>query len=291
MDSEKRKFIIADGGSTKCSWAIVSISDIERHVNLGKTCGVNPMQLNAEEIESIWRKDSNLFDTMQGAEVIYYYGAGCIGGEVNDRIANAIRNLTGVANIEVASDMLGAVRALPSLDQTSGVACILGTGCNSCTFEDGKITGSVRPLGYILGDEGSGADIGKHIVADALKGILPADLTESFYRFADADYQSIIRRIYSEPRANAYLASFARFAKENIERPEIRSIVKSRFRAFAERNVLLYPQKARSGGLGFVGSIAANFEDVLREACAEVGIISEINIIGDPILPLTKVTP
>ncbi len=287
MYSGKRKIVVADGGSTKCSWAIVSYDGGERRINISDTCGVNPIQLNANEIETAWRADGkDLFAEMRDAQAIYYYGAGCIGGETNERIINAIRRLTNVADmhIEVYSDMLGAARAL--FGSESGVACILGTGCNSCLYDGKEIVGNVRPLGYILGDEGSGADIGKHIVADALKGMWPADLTESFYRFADADYQAIIRRIYSEPRANAYLASFTRFAAEHIERNEIEQIVKSRFRAFAERNIKLYPKEVVAGNVGFVGGVAANFEKQLREACKEAGVASDVFILRAPIMQL-----
>lgn len=274
-----RNFIVVDGGSTKCDWAGGGLSFT--------TTGVNPLQLKEGEIIDIWRKDlvematDKSPITFNGVDTIFYYGAGCTGGEVNQRVTNAIRLLTGIKNIYVETDMLGAARAI--LGHEPGVACILGTGCNSCLYDGERITGNVRPLGYIIGDEGSGADIGKRIVADALKGILPKDLCDGLYRFAGEGYAEIIRHIYSEPRANAYLANFTRFAAEHINRPEIVSILRDRFDAFIKRNVMLYPKEVvQNHGIGFVGSVAVHFSDILKGVCIENGI-SRVTIMSDPI--------
>lgn len=276
-----RKIVIADGGSTKCKWAVVSLAGGGAQCQTFVTKGVNPLQLTADDIAGLWADCADAFSAMNDAEVVHYYGAGCIGGVANGRIVEAVAKLSGVGNILVYSDMLGAARGV--LGSRSGVACILGTGCNSCLYDGCDIVSNIRPLGYILGDEGSGADIGKHLVADALKGILPSALTDKFYAFAGAEYADVIRRIYNEPRANAYLASFVPFVAENLDRPEMRDLVRARFDAFLQRNVLLYGRDALNGStVGFTGGVASQFELLLRKACQDAGLTS-IVVTPDPL--------
>lgn len=273
--SNCRKIVIADGGSTKCKWAVVSLCGGQRDLATFLTSGVNPVQMSEDDIVDLWQGASEAFCAMSGAEAVFFYGAGCIGGEANNRVAAAIGRLSGVDAVHVCSDMVGAARAL--LGDKGGVACILGTGCNSCLYDGAQIVRNVRPLGYILGDEGSGADIGKHLVADALKGLLPASLAVKFYSFAGAEYPDIIRHIYGEPRANAYLATFVRFVAENIDCAEMQTLVRGRFDAFLRRNVLLYGAEALcESTIGFTGGVAAQFEGILRQACIANGLINVV---------------
>lgn len=269
------KRMVVDGGSTKCHWlAFGDGPDV-----LFASPGLNPLMLNFNEIVS------RFLQAAEGREVglvdeIYYYGAGCIGGEVNSKVAKALSQVFGCQSVVVYSDILGAARA--TLGRSSGIACILGTGCNSCHYDGENIVSNIPPLGYILGDEGSGADIGKRIVADALKGLFDNDLTSAFWKFAGCGYRDIIGHVYSEPHANAYLARFARFAIEHIDNASIESIVRERMAMFLSRNVLLYPEPVRRGGVGFVGGIAANFDGLLREVCADSGV-SVRSIVETPI--------
>lgn len=279
--AQQRKIVIADGGSTKCKWAVASAADAEPRLSTYVTPGVNPLQLSGEDIAALWQGESDVLDAIRGADAVYYYGAGCIGGEADRRIAGAVTALTGVLNVAVFSDMVGAARAL--LGRRAGVACILGTGCNSCLYDGVAIERNIRPLGYILGDEGSGADIGKHLVADALKGLLPKQLEDDFYAFAGASYADIVRRIYSEPRANAYLASFVPFVAQNIQWAEMEDLVMGRFEAFLRRNVMLYGRAALDGtAVGFIGGVASQFEAQLRLACRKAGL-GEVSVVSDPL--------
>lgn len=269
--------VVADGGSTKCHWVIFG-GGVDMDI---VTEGVNPVIMSAEQIFDVWSGAlAHILPRKLGFEAVHYYGAGCVGGDANEKVRQALRRLTWCDSIEVCSDMLGAARA--TLRHSAGVACILGTGCNSCLYDGRDIASSIRPLGYILGDEGSGADIGKHIVADALKGLLPTVVTEAFFRFADADYRGIIDRIYSQPRANAYLATFARFAAQWANDASVSSIVRERLDMFLRRNVLLYPPKSLSGGVSFVGGVAHQFEDALRGACAAHGLEVKA-VVADPV--------
>lgn len=259
------RLMVVDGGSTKCHWFVFGDgSDVSF-----ASPGLNPLMLSYYEIVSRFSQAAEGRDICHVDEV-YYYGAGCIGGDVNSKVASAITQVFDCQSVFVASDILGAARA--TLGRSSGIACILGTGCNSCHYDGENIVSNVPPLGYILGDEGSGADIGKRIVADALKGLFDSDLTSAFWQFAGCGYRDIIGHVYSEPHANAYLARFAQFAKEHLDNCAISSIVRERLTMFLSRNVLLYPEPVRRGGVGFVGGIAANFEGLLRDVCAESGV-------------------
>lgn len=269
--------VVADGGSTKCHWAIFG-GGVDMDI---VTEGVNPVMMSADQIFDLWGGAlAHILPQKLGIDAVHYYGAGCVGGDANERMRQALERLTGCDSIEVGSDMLGAARA--TLGYSAGVACILGTGCNSCLYDGRSIASSIPPLGYILGDEGSGADIGKRIVADTLKGLLPTVVTEAFFRFAGTDYRGIIDRIYSQPRANAYLATFARFAAQWMNDASVASIVQERLDMFLRRNVLLYPPKSLSGGVCFVGGVAHQFESALRGACAAYGLEVKA-VVADPV--------
>lgn len=264
--------LIADGGSTKCQWILTDGTMRREFITPGVNPAIAELDAIAEAIgdSAMWDEIAKIAENGIKLRSVRYYGAGCIGGQANEKMSDAIGSLCRCDDITIASDMLGAAHA--ALGERKGVVCILGTGANSCSYDGEKITRNVRPLGYILGDEGSGADIGKHIVADALKGIWPDDLTNSFYEFAGADYSAIIANIYSRPRANAYLAGFAKFAAQNIGRDEIRNIVSARIEAFLRRNVLFYDEEDVANGVSFVGGVAWEFSDIVREVCSSNGV-------------------
>lgn len=259
------RLMVVDGGSTKCHWLVFGDGPDVSFASLG----LNPLMLSYNEIVTHFSQAAE-GHAIGHVDEVHYYGAGCIGGDVNSKVASAITQVFDCQSVFVASDILGAAHA--TLGRSSGIACILGTGCNSCHYDGENIVSNVPPLGYILGDEGSGADIGKRIVADALKGLFDSDLTSAFWQFAGCGYRDIIGHVYSEPHANAYLARFAQFAKVHLDNCAISSIVRERLTMFLSRNVLLYPEPVRRGGVGFVGGIAANFEGLLRDVCAESGV-------------------
>ena len=168
------------------------------------------------------------------------------------------------AAIGLGSDLLGAARAL--FGRGEGIACILGTGSNSCHCRGGEIVANVPPLGYVLGDEGSGAVLGRNLVNGIFKGAIP--LREEFLRTFALTYAGLIRRVYREPAANRFLASFAPFIRAHLDCAPVREMVVRSFGEFAARNLSGYP-----AGLpvAFVGGVAAHFEEPLREAMAAAG--------------------
>ncbi|MGM9861957.1 MAG: ATPase [Muribaculaceae bacterium] len=258
--------LIADCGSTTIDWCIVNHGKVEKQVF---TMGMNAIMLTEEEMRTRIAEELKPEISGYSIEAVHFYGAGCISPEVCANVARAISaNITSATSVNVHTDLLAAARAL--CGHSEGIACILGTGSNSCYYDGSEIRDNVSPLGYILGDEGSGAVLGKLLVGDVLKNQLPKDLCEKFLAEYDLDRLTIIRRVYKEPQGNRFLASVTPFLLANIERPEIHSLVLNSFKAFFVRNIQQYPGY-RSLSVNFIGSIAYYYRDVLAEAAEACG--------------------
>lgn len=256
--------LIADCGSTKIDWCLVENGKVVKQVF---TTGMNAVMLTEEEMAS--RIAAELMPELGSADGIaevHFYGAGCISPEVCDNVANAIRKSIPAPVINVATDLLAAARALCGHD--AGIACIMGTGSNSCYYDGVKICDNVSPLGYILGDEGSGAVLGKILLGDVLKNQLPADLCSKFLEQYNLDRMTIIRRVYKEPQGNRFLASVTPFLIQNIDRPEVHALVLNSFKSFFVRNIQQYPGY-KELKVNFIGSIAYYYKDVLEQAAKE----------------------
>ena len=250
---------IADSGSTKCEWIF---GDGDRILRL-RTAGINAVQQSPDAIRAVLAE----LPPLDGVEELRFYGAGC-GDSFPEASAVLRRELAarfgpGTA-IGLGSDLLGAARAL--FGRGEGIACILVTGSNSCHCRGGEIVANVPPLGYVLGDEGSGAVLGRNLVNGIFKGAIP--LREEFLRTFALTYAGLIRRVYREPAANRFLASFAPFIRAHLDCAPVREMVVRSFGEFAARNLSGYP-----AGLpvAFVGGVAAHFEEPLREAMAAAG--------------------
>lgn len=259
--------LIADCGSTKIDWCILS-SKLEKQLF---TLGMNAVMLTEEEMRQRFAMElvPELGEYAGKVTEIYFYGAGCLADEVCSNVARALRaNIPTATAVEVYTDLLAAARAL--CGNEPGIACIMGTGSNSCLYDGKAIVQNVSPLGYILGDEGSGAVLGKLFLGDVLKNQLPADICAQFLHEYDLDRLTIIRRVYKEPQPNRFLASVTPFLYKNIAVPEIHSLVLGSFRAFFRRNVCQYEHFA-SHPVSFIGSVAYYFREVLEEAAAAEG--------------------
>jgi N-acetylglucosamine kinase-like BadF-type ATPase len=249
------KILIADSGSTKTEWALLEKGGVRRIV----TAGLNPVHRSAEEIEAVMRQGFTL-DT-DGIEALFFYGAGCIPSTCG-AMGEVLRRVFATENVTVESDLSGAARGL--LGRGAGVACILGTGSNSALYDGGRIVQNVPPLGYILGDEGSGADLGKRLIGSLLKGLLPGEITAAFFREYALDYSGIIEAIYRKPGAGRFLAGFSPFLSLHIDHPAVRAIVDAAFSGFVERNLLSY-ERIGTLPIACTGSVAFHFEKPLRE--------------------------
>ena len=211
--------LIADSGSTKTDWCVVREG---RTVRRFETDGTNPFFQAPEQIERTLA--SQLLPRLDGRPVrsVFFYGAGCAFEEQTAMIRRVLRSLLDVRRVEVGSDMLAAARALCGRDP--GIACILGTGSNSCRWDGQRIAEQVSPLGFILGDEGSGAVLGRRLVGDCLKNRLPAGLREMFLDRFGLTPAEILDRVYRQPFPNRFLASLSPFLAEHIAVPEIRAL-------------------------------------------------------------------
>ena len=259
--------LIADSGSTKIDWCLLNG---KKKVAQIFTTGMNALLMTEEEMAECIMNE--LMPSLRGYDVteIYYYGAGIISDEIKNQVINALkRNMPHVNKIEVDTDLLAAARAL--CQREPGIACILGTGSNSCYYDGNRVVDNVSPLGYILGDEGSGAVLGKLLVGDVLKKQLPEHLCEKFLKEYNLDRNTIIDRVYRKPAANRFLAQFAPFLEHNIDEPSIKAIVMRSFTDFFTRNVANYPNY-KELPCNFVGSIALLQKDTLVEAASKLGI-------------------
>ena len=261
--------LIAECGSTKIDWCV--LSDEKKVAKQVFTLGMNAVMLTEEEMQGRIAAElmPELGELSSSIEAVYFYGAGCLAPEVCANVANALRsNLPSAATVEVYSDLLAAARAL--CGRTGGIACILGTGANSCYYDGESIVKNVSPLGFILGDEGSGAVLGKLFLGDVLKNQLPASVAEEFLTEYNLTLLDVIRRVYKEPQPNRFLASVTPFISSHLDVPEIRSMVLDAFRAFFRRNVRQYESYGDKTA-HFAGSIAYYFREVLEEAAAAEG--------------------
>lgn len=260
--------LVADCGSTKIDWCVLNNDKLEKQIF---TCGMNAVMLTEEEMRGRIRQELMPEITALADQItaVYFYGAGCISAEVCGNVAQAIKaNIPSAATVEVYSDLLAAARAL--CGHKPGIACIMGTGSNSCLYDGKGIASNVSPLGFILGDEGSGAVLGKLFLGDVLKNQLPAEIAAQFLTEYDLDLLGIIRRVYREPQPNRFLASVTPFISKHIDVPAIHDMVLGTFTAFFRRNVLQYTG-AKEHAINFVGSIAYYFRPVLEEAAAATG--------------------
>ena len=256
--------IIADSGSTKTDWCVVNHGKQVKRIT---TEGTNPFFQTEEEISQVVK--DKLMPHLDGVKLdaVYFYGAGCAFPEKNEIVHNAIHRHIPVT-IEVGSDLLAAARSL--CGHKAGIACIMGTGSNSCYYDGKEIVNNISPLGYILGDEGSGAVLGKLLVGDCLKNQLTPELKEKFFNRFNLTPKEILDNVYKKPFPNRFLASVSPFLIENIEEPCIHRIVLNGFKNFFTRNVMQYDYK--NVKVHFIGSIAYYYKEVLEEAALALQI-------------------
>ncbi|MCD8079333.1 MAG: ATPase, partial [Bacteroides sp.] len=268
--------LIADSGSTKTDWCLLQNGNPVRRIY---TKGTNPFFQSEEEISQ--EIATALLPQLQTdkCSAVYFYGAGCGFPDKIEMVRRAIASHLQIKDtIEVSTDMLAAARGL--CGHEAGIACILGTGSNSCFYDGEKITDNVSPLGYILGDEGSGAVLGKLLVGDLLKNQMTPELKEKFLTSYNLTPAEIIDRVYRQPFPNRFLASLSPFLLENISEPTVRDLVARSFRSFLVRNVMQYDY--RNHKVHFIGSVAYHYQELLKEVAQELDI-QVGNIIQSPI--------
>jgi glucosamine kinase len=272
--------LIADSGSTKTTWCLTDTETKTREFIL--TSGINPYYQNENEITEKLKNEFAAEKT--DIEAIYFYGAGCTSPSVNQVVAKPLYDFFKTEVVQVNSDMMAAARSL--CGNKAGIACILGTGSNSCFYDGKGIANQVSPLGFILGDEGSGAFLGKTLLSDILKKQLPEKIISLFFGEYPISPAEIMENIYRKPFPNRYAAQFSRFLYTHVDETEIRNLVMNAFHAFFTRNVLQYSEVYQYH-VHFSGSIAWYFQELLKEMADSLGLKTG-KIVQDPIEGLVE---
>lgn len=275
-------YIFADSGASKTNWVITDTKGL--HVADFKTLGLNPY---------FW-KTRQIFDEISSSfpenglelkvEKVFFYGAGCDSRDSYQSLYDALESFFPLAIIYIYSDMLGTARAL--FNNKDGVAAILGTGSNSCVFNGHTIYRKAISLGYILGDEGSGAYIGKAFIKNYLEGQFDEELTEKIKLATGANIDSVLSAVYSKPQPNRYLASYCNFVKSEISHPQLRIIVENAFNLFIDKYIAIFPE-SKYLSVGFCGSVAFHFSEILLSVAARKNI-KIMDIVQNPLNGIIK---
>lgn len=273
--------LLADSGSTKTDWRLLRA---DGSVAQARTAGFNPFYQDSDAVAAELNQHLRPLVSEAVSEV-FFYGAGITDAARGAVIADGIRRIfPETARVETHSDMLGAARALCGRER--GIACILGTGANTCLVDGGEIRAQVRSLGFWLGDEGSGGFLGKTLVTHFLHDELPADLADRFRRrYPDCTRDAVLDRAYRQPFPNRYFASFSKFLFDHRQHPFAHGLVARAFALFFEKYVEKYPE-VRTLKTHFTGSVAFYFNDILRQVAADRGLTLGV-IMESPIAGLT----
>lgn len=262
--------LIADSGATKCEWNLLQNGKRKKII----TQGISPYFLNAAQITTILEKE--LMGKLKGIAVdaVHYYGTGLSNPNNVKIIRQVMKKMFPGAVVEANHDLMAAARAL--CQRSKGIACILGTGSNSCFYNGSKILKNSPGLGYILGDEGSGAYLGKKVIQYYLYNTFDEDLRARFDATFVTTPVEILENVYKKPLANRYLASFAIFLAENRGHYMIENIIEDGLNDFVVNHLYKY-RESWTYPINFVGSIAFGFRDVLKELCSsyelELGVV------------------
>lgn len=270
--------LIADSGSTKTDWTLLDGDSVVRTCS---TLGTNPVHQTDDAISAVFAVARQALDVAGNVDKlrVMFYGAGCI-AEQTERMrrlltevllhsapAESHDSLASRSRVAVYSDLLAACHAL--CGHQEGVACILGTGSNSCLYDGEQVVANTPPLGYILGDEGSGAVLGKNFLNALFKGRLPESMKWEFLDAYGLTYADVIRRVYREPMANRFLASFSPFIHDHLHVETVRQLVIDNFRAFLHRNVRPYGRPDLP--VHAIGSLAYHYRVEFEAAAAQEG--------------------
>ena len=263
--------LIAESGSTRTEWALVEDNHLVQRVF---TEGLNPFFQTRREISRSVRLGLPESFFKKKLDQVYYYGAGCSSYEKKN-ILGASLVAQFKTPIQVESDLLAAARGLFKCE--AGIACILGTGSNSC-FYDGKIiVKNVKAAGYILGDEGSGAVLGKLFLADLLKGLAPKELANEFHEKFRISVNDVMESVYNLPFPNRFLGTIAYFLGDYMDNEYVYNLLTNNLRSYFNRNVCQYDYI--NYPIRFVGSLAYAYPDILQEVAQEFGV--EIDVIEE----------
>lgn len=271
--------IIADSGSSKIDWRLLANDGT---IQQASSPGFNPYYQPLDHLKKSIRE--SLIPVVQAnVKKVFFYGTGVSSPRNQDLVRSAFLEFFPGATVNIEWDLLGAARALCGREK--GIACILGTGSNSCLYDGNTITDQVANLGWILADEGSGTNLGKTLLVDYLRKKMPEDLAKQFQQRFPFTREEFLEKIYQQEKPSTFLATFSKFIFQHLKEPYCYRLVYNGFSEFYENNVMKYPDY-RNVKVHFVGSIAFYYSDLLRQVANDKGVTVK-NILETPIAGLT----
>lgn len=272
--------IIAECGATKSDWRLISDGVGIKQVLAG---GINVSAMAMDAVRAVVNNALKQFAGLEDVTAVHLYVAGVVTEQIQGELMTLISAHYPLASIEIQSDLLAAARAV--CGREPGIAAIVGTGSNSCLFDGEKIVSRVCSGGFILGDEGSAATLGKLFISDFLKGLVPQVVADDFASRYPSDYQSIVASVYRSQAPSAYLGGLAQFIMEHYDHPYIKELVDGNFRSFINRCLKQYDTEGFP--VGVVGGFAYALKDIFLRIASEEGITIS-RIIKAPIDGLTE---
>lgn len=255
--------LIADSGATKTEWVVLNGNYSESKFF---STGINPYFIDFEGIKQVVEEE--ILPETKRFEIskIEFYGAGCSTKNKTEMVKLAFQEYFKNTQINIEHDILASARALCGNEK--GIACILGTGSNACLYDGKQIVENLPSYGYLFGDEGSGAFMGKILLYNIFKNKISKNIVDKFYKKYNFSNEQILDNLYNKPKPNKFLASFSPFLTENIEHSEVVDIVRVSFQHFIDEQVKKYTNY-KLYDISFVGSIAYHFSDILKEVVAK----------------------
>jgi glucosamine kinase len=273
--------LIADSGSSKTDWSLIGSNKKTRHF---QTPGLNPFFRTEEDCHQLLKGELKIKPEKEDISKIIFYGAGVKTKVEAAFVEKILKKHFGVKKVEAHSDMLGAARA--TMGEEKGICCILGTGSNSCFYNGKKIMNQNPSLGFIIGDEGSGTYLGKRVLQYFFYNTFDEDLREAFKNKYGDSLSDILNKVYKDPLANRYLASFTQFLIEQRGHYMVENIIEDAFIDFHQRHVLKYRESWKHP-IHFIGTVAYEFKDIIYSLHEQYGLDTG-NILKSPADGLIK---
>lgn len=272
--------VVVDSGSTSTDWVFIQKDKTTRF----KSPGFNPYYFKDDDYLDYLTDESLSHLRFSKVEDIFFYGSGCSTPQNCTIVKTALWEIFPNAQIHLHHDLYGAAVALCGKEE--GIACILGTGSNSCLWDGNKIIENVPSLGYLLADEGSGTYLGKIILTEILLGNAPDEIIDKFFKTYKLDFSKTLDKIYKEENPNKFLSGISKFAHDHKNDVWIKSMIKQNFIDFIDLQISKY-SNYKTHKINFVGSVAFHFSDILLEVLEDRKLNSG-KIISNPIEELVR---
>lgn len=260
-----KQIVIVESGATKSDWRVLDRDG--REIKRFLRAGTNVSTMRMKEVKAMLT-EAILSEGLEQVDGFYLYTAGIVTQEIHLELVEHLRSLSCLGEIDVQNDLMGAARG--ACGHEAGIAAILGTGSNTCFYDGESLSQKVYAGGYVIGDDGSGAALGKLFLADFIKGLVPDPLAADFAKEFDASYAGIVQGVYKSPSPSRYLGSIAPLILRHYDEPYAKALVDRNFQAFIDRSLLRYDVACYP--VGIVGGFGWACQDILRPLCEKAGI-------------------